>query len=106
MCVITLVVPTEATSPYCSKSEHFRGSSCRRKPCAHRVFFPFLEQHFPHLVRRYRERFEKSAYLKGHYPEALSARVEKLVSRYGLAPRDAEELPSGWPVDPQMGLFG
>src|SRR5216684_3345671 len=76
------------------------------KPCARQVFFPFLEQHFPHLVRRYKERFEKSAYLKGHYPEALSARVEKLVSRYGLAPRDAEELPSGWPVDPQMGLFG
>ena len=76
------------------------------KPCAQRVFFPFLEQHFPHLVRRYRERFEKSTYLKGHYPDALSARVEKLIARYGFAPRDAEELPSGWPVDPQMELFG
>lgn len=31
------------------------------KPCAERVFFPFLEQHFPHLLRRYRELFEKSA---------------------------------------------
>jgi hypothetical protein len=57
-------------------------------------------------VRRYRERFEKSAYLKGHYPEALSERIEKLVARYGFAPRDAEELPAEWPVDPQMGLFG
>ncbi len=76
------------------------------KPCAQRVFFPFLEEHFPHLVRRYRERYEKSAYLKGHYPEALSARIEKLVAQYGFAPRDAEELPAEWPVDPQMGLFG
>src|SRR5580704_12102321 len=37
------------------------------KPCAQKVFFPFLEEHFPQLVRRYRERFEKNAYLKGHY---------------------------------------
>ena len=38
------------------------------KPCAAQVFLPFLEERFPHLVRRYRERFEKTAYLKGHYP--------------------------------------
>src|ERR1017187_2207945 len=29
------------------------------KPCSKQVFLPFLEMHFPHLARRYRERFER-----------------------------------------------
>src|SRR5262249_61519071 len=41
------------------------------KPCAQKVFFPFLEEQFPQLVRRYRERFEKAAYLRGAYPELI-----------------------------------
>jgi DNA repair photolyase len=71
------------------------------KPCARKVFLPFLEQHFPHLVRRYRERFEKSAYLKGHYPEMIAERVEKIRARHKMADRQAAESP---PSD-QMELF-
>jgi DNA repair photolyase len=71
------------------------------KPCARKVFLPFLEQHFPHLVRRYRERFEKSAYLKGHYPEVIAERVEKIRARHKMADRQAAESP---PSD-QMELF-
>src|SRR5262249_25522098 len=37
------------------------------KPCSAQVFFPFLEERFPHLVRKYKERYEKNAYLKGAY---------------------------------------
>jgi DNA repair photolyase len=74
------------------------------KPCAAQVFLPFLEQRFPHLVRRYRERFEKSAYLKGHYPEMISERVERIRSRHKMADRQPE-----WPVQPyqddQLELF-
>ena len=51
------------------------------KPCAQRVFFPFLEQRFPHLVSRYRERFEANAYLRGHYPEMIQQRVRDMVQR-------------------------
>ena len=71
------------------------------KPCSRQVFFPFLEQHFPHLVRRYRERFEKNAYLKGHYPEMLKERVQKIRERHKLVER---EMPH-WPVEDQMELF-
>ncbi len=71
------------------------------KPCAQRVFFPFLEQNFPHLVRRYRERFEKNAYLRGHYPEMIQERVQKIRDRHKLATREAPE----WPVDDQLDLF-
>ena len=70
------------------------------KPCAQRVFFPFLEEHFPHLVRRYRERYESSAYLRGHYPETIKERVQKILARHRLGSRETE-----WPVDDQLDLF-
>jgi DNA repair photolyase len=72
------------------------------KPCSQKVFFPFLEERFPHLVRRYRERFEKNAYLKGQYPELLKERVHKIRARYKLRPWQEPE----WPLDDQLDLFG
>lgn len=75
------------------------------KPCSKQVFLPFLEEHFPHLVRRYRQRYEQNAYLRGHYPEMLKERVEKLVARYKLGVRDAGYQPPEWPVDEQLQLF-
>jgi DNA repair photolyase len=77
------------------------------KPCAQQVFFPFLEEHFPHLVRRYRERFEKNAYLKGEYPEMLRERVRRIRDRHNLAVRETGEWPKqGRPPDDQLDLFG
>lgn len=75
------------------------------QPCAQRVFLPFLEQRFPHLVRRYRERFEKSAYLKGHYPEMIAQRVEKIRLRHHLQSRQEPEWPSAPLDDGQLQLF-
>jgi DNA repair photolyase len=75
------------------------------KPCSKQVFLPFLEERFPHLVRRYRERYEQNAYLRGHYPEMLKERTGKLVARYGLNRRDSDDRPPEWPVDDQLGLF-
>ena len=72
------------------------------KPCAQQVFFPFLEQQFPHLLRRYRERFEKNPYLKGAYPEIIEERVRKIRARHQMKPWEAPE----WPVSDQMALFG
>ena len=72
------------------------------KPCSQQVFLPFLEQRFPHLVRRYRERFEKNAYLKGQYPELLQERVRKIRARHRLKPWKEPE----WPLDDQLELFG
>jgi DNA repair photolyase len=74
-------------------------------PCAQRVFLPFLEQRFPHLVRRYRERFEKSPYLKGHYPEMIAERVEKIRARHNMDRRREPESPSQPFEDDQMELF-
>ena len=77
------------------------------KPSAQAVFFPFLEEHFPSLTRRYRERFERDAYLRGSYPETVRYRLERIRQRYGLGsrddPRETEVQPELW--DPQLTLF-
>jgi DNA repair photolyase len=85
-----------------SGASSFSASPLFLKPCAQAVFFPFLEQHFPHLLRRYQERYQANAYLKGHYPEMIRERVQKVLSRHKLAAREAVE----WPVDDQLELFG
>ena len=72
------------------------------KPCAQKVFFPFLEERFPHLVRRYRERFEKDAYLTGEYPEMIRERARKIRERHKMKDREPRE----WPVNDQFDLFG
>jgi DNA repair photolyase len=75
------------------------------KPCSYQVFLPFLEQRFPHLVRRYRERFERSAYLKGAYPETIAKRVEHIRARHNLTERSAPESPLPESFDDQLELF-
>jgi DNA repair photolyase len=84
-----------------SGASSFSASPLFLKPCAQQVFFPFLEQHFPHLLRRYKERYQANSYLKGHYPEMIRERVHKVLSRHKLAPREPVE----WPVDDQLELF-
>ena len=44
-------------------------------PSAQKVFFPFLEREFPHLVERYRELYARSAYLGRDYKDVLAARL-------------------------------
>ena len=66
------------------------------RPASRGVFFAFLEKHFPHLVRRYKERYEDAIYLKGPYPEMIRERVQKIRELYGLDasfPREAEPEP-------------
>ena len=84
-----------------SGASSFSASPLFLKPCAQQVFFPFLEQYFPHLLRRYKERYQANSYLKGHYPEMIRERVQKVLSRHKLAPREPVE----WPVDDQLELF-
>lgn len=74
------------------------------KSCAMAVFFPFLEEQFPHLVRRYKERYHENAYLTGEYPARLAERVSGIRERLKFE----EKLPAGMDVDwrePQLKLF-
>jgi DNA repair photolyase len=63
---------------------YFGGGVLFLMPCSRKVFFPFVEKHFPHLLRRYRERYENQAYLKGPYREIVRERIAAIRDRYGL----------------------
>jgi DNA repair photolyase len=75
------------------------------KPCAYQVFLPFLEERFPELVRKYRERYERSSYLRGAYPEMIQKRVAEIRKRHGLDRKAERPEPELWPRDPQILLF-
>ncbi len=74
-------------------------------PCAQKVFFPFLEQTFPHLLKRYQERFEKNAYLRGPYQEMIRDRVRKIRARHGLTGTPSGSQPELWAGEEQLELF-
>ncbi len=75
------------------------------KPCSAQVFLPFLEERFPHLVGRYRARYEKNAYLRGHYPEMIRERVRRIAERHGMHSRHEEYRPEEWDSGGQLALF-
>jgi DNA repair photolyase len=75
------------------------------KSCAREVFLPFLEERFPLLVRRYHERYDRAAYLRGAYPDLIQERVKTIRKRYGFDRREPEPEPELWPRDAQMDLF-
>lgn len=58
------------------------------KPSAQSVFFPFLSEHFPDYLARYRERFRSRAYLSGQYPEQIGRLVQSVRDEVGLKRRD------------------
>jgi DNA repair photolyase len=53
-------------------------------PSALKQFMPFLQKEFPHLVKRYRQLYSRSAYLRGEYPEKMKKLLAELRARYGL----------------------
>ena len=83
----------------------FGGQVLFLKPCAKEVFLPFLEDRFPQLVRRYRERYGRAAYLRGDYPERVQERLQRIRQRYGFDAREPLAPPELWPQDPQLNLF-
>lgn len=66
-------------------ASYFGGGILFLQSSSRRVFFPFVEKRFPHLLRRYRERYESEPYLKGPYRDAIRARLAAIRERYGLA---------------------
>ena len=75
------------------------------KAAALQVFLPFLEERFPHLARRYRERFEQSAFLRGDYPRKIAARMAAVRRRHSLDGPKRTGPPAYWMLEPQMDLF-
>jgi DNA repair photolyase len=64
------------------------------KPAAQQAFFPFLEQHFPHLRKRYAARFARSAFLDRAYKERIFRLVAELKEKHGFSDRPEFEPPA------------
>ena len=76
------------------------------KPTAQRVFYPFLEEHYPEHLARYQRSFREGAYLSGAYPEKMRCLVQDIRAQVGLLARemDSEIVPVAPPAE-QMLLF-
>jgi DNA repair photolyase len=78
------------------------------KPCAEKIFMPFLQDNFPHLVDSYRKRFANRAFLPDQYRNSVSTLVKKLCDKYKIARRHEDDgrLPARQAESPsQMSLF-
>jgi len=64
------------------------------KPSAQQAFFPFLEQHFPHLSKRYAARFAHSAFLNRGYKQKVFRVVAELKRRHGFSDGPEFEIPA------------
>jgi DNA repair photolyase len=74
------------------------------KPCAAKVFMPFLEEKFPAVAPTYRARYAGNAFLPAPYQRRITSLVKKLCAKYmvgtlGLsargnhAPCDEDQMP-------------
>lgn len=77
------------------------------KPCSEKVFMPFLEQHFPHLVRSYKERYSNRAFLPAEYSRRISVLMKKFCEKYKIGGRDEPSrlAPKGARGVTQLALF-
>jgi DNA repair photolyase len=66
------------------------------KPTAQQAFFPFLQQHFPHLAKRYSILFARSAFLGGAYKARIGSLIDKLKQKHGF--QDEADLATPAPV--------
>jgi DNA repair photolyase len=96
-----LAVATEAKK---AGAQRFGANVLFLKPSAQRVFFPFLEDQFPHLVARYKANYDHDAFLRGSYPERIGRLVREIRERAGLFHRGISEAPPPR-EDAQLRLF-
>jgi DNA repair photolyase len=80
------------------------------KPCSAKVFMPFLEKEFPHLVESYRQRYVDKPFVSAAYRKRISELMRKLRQKHGLAqrPRYGDDRTIPRPVqvaNEQMKLF-
>src|SRR5207302_870034 len=70
------------------------------KPCSAAVFLPFLEQHFPHLVENYRERYRDRSFLPPSYGKRVAQLIARFRQKYGITRADPRGTiyASKWPV--------
>ncbi len=80
----------------------FTGGVVFLKQCTHSSIFPFLQEHFPHLVSKYRNYFERRAFVSASYQRRLACLLDRIRARHGLAAQCSGAVPPGWGEDRQL----
>jgi len=76
------------------------------KPCSEKVFMPFLEQNFPHLVEHYKQRFATNSFLSKPYQQRVSKLMAGLLAKHDFQRRKRERKPDHvQPQEEQLRLF-
>ena len=65
-------------------ASYFGGGVLFLMPSAQKVFFPFVREHYPHLLRKYEERYQTNPYIRGPYLDTLRDKLRVIRDRYGL----------------------
>ena len=84
----------------------FGGGTLFLTPCAQAQFFPFLEENFPDLAERYKQRYGKEPYLRGDYADLIRRRVSEVRRSHGLASAPRTYVPEVGQDEAQLCLFG
>lgn len=66
------------------------------RSCSEKVFYPFLERHFPMLAERYHRRYDHGGHAGPDYSKRLMALVERLRKKHRLAPRPSAYVPEAF----------
>lgn len=85
--------------------QHIHANPLFLKPCSAKIFLPFLELHFPHLVERYRRRYGDRAFVPDEYRQRLAGVMARLRHKYGLGRREDADLPDARADGEQLPLF-
>ena len=75
------------------------------KPCSATIFMPFLEEHFPSLVERYRTRYAERSFLPKGYAKRLSQLMAALRKKHGFENAHSLRSRATHPGVEQMELF-
>jgi len=80
------------------------------KPCSAAIFLPFLEEHFPHLVENYRQRYQDRSFLPASYGKRVAQLITRFRQKYGIPRNDPRGAmyANKWPMqalDEQLKLF-
>jgi DNA repair photolyase len=63
------------------------------KPCSEKIFMPFLEEKFPHLVASYKARYAERAFLPAEYNHRLAILMNKLCRKHKIGQHEPERRP-------------
>jgi DNA repair photolyase len=84
---------------------HFGAGPLFLMPSTQSVFLPFLAEHMPRLVPRYKALYAHGAFLGKGYKDELRDRVRRIRDRHNLAAQPVEYTPELWEEHDQPSLF-